>query len=401
MKVGWLALEEVGSETLVSVEKNSVDVVVELSGDVLDQELDLVDEVSSSGTLSGGNLLGLLVVGLDALVDIAWLNLGNVEAGSESGSALWVVEQVVEASGWHVLVLLVNLSEDDWGHGDLGLEGGLLSLLLVSNLGDSRGELGRVDESHDVRVVLEDEDLLVLSGLIIGSRSNSNDGSLSDVWELELEGKNVEGLTRLVSDLELVGVVIEVEDLEDLSNNVEVRALLGSLLEWGDLAISENVGGGEESGGPLLESLLDGNILSLESGSLSREGVWGISVDSLTEWGMLVGGVESPGALVVHVDVELSSVVVLSHVGRVDSDDISKSVDDWEVLESVGIDDNGSVGTLLVESWVDNLEGADESVGVDLVWECGIDDDTIEVARLSLEMRGFAELNILVLLEHS
>jgi hypothetical protein len=81
----------------------------------------------------------------------------------------------------------------------------------------------------------------------------------------------------------------------------------------------------------------------------------------------------------------------------VDSDDISKSVDNWEILESGGVDNNGSIGTLLVKSWIDNLEGADESVGVDLVWECGIDDDTIEMARLSLEMRGFAKLNILVL----
>ena len=93
----------------------------------------------------------------------------------------------------------------------------------------------------------------------------------------------------------------------------------------------------------------------------------------------------------------MSLVVVLSHVGGVDSDNISKSVDDWKIFESCSINNNGSVGTLLVESWINNLEGADESVTVDFVWECGIDDDTIEMARLSLEMRGFAKLNILVL----
>ena len=93
----------------------------------------------------------------------------------------------------------------------------------------------------------------------------------------------------------------------------------------------------------------------------------------------------------------MSLVVILSHVGRVDSDDVSKSVDNWEILESSGVDNDGSIGTLLVKSWIDNLEGADESVGVDFVWESGIDNDTIEVTWLSLEVRGFAKLNILVL----
>ena len=101
--------------------------------------------------------------------------------------------------------------------------------------------------------------------------------------------------------------------------------------------------------------------------------------------------------MVVDVDVELFSVPDL-HVGSVDSDDISKSVDDWEILELVGIDDNISEGSGLVESWVNNLEGADESLRIDLVWESGINNDTIEVAWLTGDNRSLVELNVLVLL---
>jgi hypothetical protein len=80
-----------------------------------------------------------------------------------------------------------------------------------------------------------------------------------------------------------------------------------------------------------------------------------------------------------------------------DSDDVSKSVDDWEVLELVGIDDNVGIGTLGVEGWVNNLEGADESLGVDFVWECCVNNDTIEVAWFTGGKGSFAEFNVLVL----
>ena len=49
MEVGWLGGEEVGSETLVGVEEDSVDIIIELSGNILDEELHLVDNVSLSG----------------------------------------------------------------------------------------------------------------------------------------------------------------------------------------------------------------------------------------------------------------------------------------------------------------------------------------------------------------
>ena len=170
------------------------------------------------------------------------------------------------------------------------------------------------------------------------------------MWELELEGEGVVGLTGVVSQLELVCVLVKLEDLENLDNDIEVVALVLGSLELNG-TISTNVGGLEEVVGPLLEGLLDGNILSLESGSLSRESVWGLVSDGLSKRRELVSGVESPGAELLDVDVELSSSLVESELSSVDSDDVTNSVDDWEVLELVGIDDDRGVGSLVVKSW--------------------------------------------------
>ena len=74
-----------------------------------------------------------------------------------------------------------------------------------------------------------------------------------------------------------------------------------------------------------------------------------------------------------------------SKLGVVDSDDVSNSVDDWEVFESGAVDDDLSpvLFVLWVEGWVDDLDGADESLAVDLVWESSISDNTIEVHWVS------------------
>ena len=83
-----------------------------------------------------------------------------------------------------------------------------------------------------------------------------------------------------------------------------------------------------------------------------------------------------------------------------DSDNVSESVDDWEVLEFVGIDDNGSIGSFLVKCWVNNFKGADESIRVDFVCKSGINNDSIEVAWFTGSEGGFGELNVLVLYEN-
>lgn len=79
----------------------------------------------------------------------------------------------------------------------------------------------------------------------------------------------------------------------------------------------------------------------------------------------------------------MSSVLVDSHVSSVNSDDISESMNDWEIFKFTGIDDNVSELVLSVKGWVNNLERADESLRVDFVWESGINNDTIEVAWLT------------------
>lgn len=88
-----------------------------------------------------------------------------------------------------------------------------------------------------------------------------------------------------------------------------------------------------------------------------------------------------------------------SEVGSVNSNNISNSVNDWEILESVGIDDSLSPSLLVlwVQGWINNLEGADESVAVNLVWESGIDDDSIEVDIDGSGEGSLVKLDILVL----
>lgn len=111
------------------------------------------------------------------------------------------------------------------------------------------------------------------------------------MWELQLEGKSVESLSTLVSKLELVGVLVELENLEDLSDNVEISSCLTGLLEVSG-SISSGIGAGEEVVGPLSEGGEDGNILSFDGGFLSRESVWCIGSLVVSEWGLLIGGEE-------------------------------------------------------------------------------------------------------------
>ena len=90
--------------------------------------------------------------------------------------------------------------------------------------------------------------------------------------------------------------------------------------------------------------------------------------------------------------------------GSVDSNDITNSVDEWEILEGVSVDNNLSVvGVFLgsIESWVDNLEYTDESglSGFEdlFVWERGVNDNTVEVAKFEFGGGGLGELDVIVL----
>lgn len=99
-------------------------------------------------------------------------------------------------------------------------------------------------------------------------------------------------------------------------------------------------------------------------------------------------------------DVELSVALVHAEGGSVESDDITESVDDGKLLESLGVDHN-SGEFLAVKSGVDNLERADELFGVGLVWESGIDDHTVDVVGVRGGHGDLAEFSVLVALSLS
>ena len=65
----------------MSVQKNSVNAVIVLGRDILDQELDSVDEVASF-SFCWSTFLSGFVVGLNGISG-SWFDSGNVEAGSE------------------------------------------------------------------------------------------------------------------------------------------------------------------------------------------------------------------------------------------------------------------------------------------------------------------------------
>lgn len=77
-------------------------------------------------------------------------------------------------------------------------------------------------------------------------------------------------------------------------------------------------------------------------------------------------------------------------------------MDNWEVLESLGIDDD--LGIFLIglgiKGWVNHFQGADESVSFHFVWESGINNYTIEmgwVTRMVADKFDFCKLLVLIL----
>jgi hypothetical protein len=74
----------------------------------------------------------------------------------------------------------------------------------------------------------------------------------------------------------------------------------------------------------------------------------------------------------------------------VDTDDVTEAGDNGEILEALGVEDEGgevagvasSLLGLDIEAGVNDLEGADVSLLVSLVGEGGINDNTIDVLGL-------------------
>jgi len=130
---------------------------------------------------------------------------------------------------------------------------------------------------------------------------------------------------------------------------------------------------------------------------LAREGLSSVVV--------ALRGEKSPGAVVENVGVELTAAVVKAEGGSVHTDDVTEAGDDGEILESLGVEDEGGIvrgvtSALLgldVEGRINNLDGANVSILVGLVGEGGIDDNTINVLGLGGGNRSLSELRVLVL----
>jgi len=108
--------------------------------------------------------------------------------------------------------------------------------------------------------------------------------------------------------------------------------------------------------------------------------------------------------VLVNCAVELSGIVVKTKSDSVKSDDVSDSVNNREVLESLGVDNNSgevvvaSLGTSSVEGRVNNLEGADVGTLVGFVWESCIDNNTVNMVSISGGKANLVEVSVRVLL---
>jgi hypothetical protein len=373
--------EELSTETVVRVVQKSVLVVSVHGGGILAEELSLeVVHLSGGSVLNGGDL--------------------DVDSEGVSGKSLGSVEEISERGGLHVGEFGGDLGDND---GVRSVGAGKVSLIssgIVGDLGEVSGGLRSVNESADVGVVRLAENVLG-TGLVGGDGSDVDGVSRSEVGELQLGAEGVPGVTGVISKSDLVGVFIELVDLGDSSLDIKVLTGSGgsSLVKGSDGG--DGSGGSHVRGGPLSEGSKDVSFVLLERSALVGVGDGGVASSIGTESGLLIGGEKGPRSSEVSVEVELLLVIVHSHGGSVDSDDISESVDNWEVLKSVGEDDEVSPVVLLagsVEGVVNDLERADESVLGHLVGEGSVDDDTVDVVGLSGDDGGVVKERVVSVL---
>tara|TARA_B110000503_G_C6923248_1_gene319604 strand:- start:115 stop:408 length:294 start_codon:yes stop_codon:yes gene_type:complete len=93
------------------------------------------------------------------------------------------------------------------------------------------------------------------------------------MWEFLFESQGVENFTRGISNLELIGVFIKFEHLENFCNDIKVTSDSGNFFQLRDALIT-NISLCKDTIGPFEQSLEDSFVLSLLGGFLSREGVW-------------------------------------------------------------------------------------------------------------------------------
>ena len=253
--------EEVSSETLVGVVKNSVLAGVAERGGILDAECNLPDEVTL-GSLGRAGFLGLLVPDFAGFLGITWLDSGDTEGGSPGATLSGLAaEEFLKASAWKVGPSLVNRGHID---GSLGgaraAEGCLLACPVIRHFAEGGSKSGGSDEGHDVGVVAECEDLLGRGGLIPGAGSDANGLTDSEVWELQLKSKGVPDLSRAILELKFVGVGVHLVHSDDLGNNIKVGVLGLCLVQWLVHVFGDSIVGGEVGASPLFEVGNDGSV---------------------------------------------------------------------------------------------------------------------------------------------
>jgi hypothetical protein len=80
---------------------------------------------------------------------------------------------------------------------------------------------GGANMAHNVGVVLEDQNFLGGGGADSG-RSDSNDGSVFEMWELGVKGKGVVNTSGGILKLKFTVVLINTEHLDNFSVDIEI-----------------------------------------------------------------------------------------------------------------------------------------------------------------------------------
>lgn len=147
--------------------------------------------------------------------------------------------------------------------GGLGEHSGVFRLVL-SNLGETLGDLARANEGGDVRVVAEGENLLASGGLIPSGGSHTHGLADGEVGELEFESNSVPGGVSGVSQSKLVGKFVELVNVGDSSVDIEVATGSLHLVEGTESVCGDGVVGSKVGARPLLEVGEDGLLVLFE-----------------------------------------------------------------------------------------------------------------------------------------
>ena len=89
--------------------------------------------------------------------------------------------------------------------------------------------------------------------MIVRGRSNSNNRSGSNMWELQFNGKGVVNCTGIILKFKFVSVLVEFENLEDFSVDIKIFILFMGYAKLSSFASTFNAGFSEMVLGPFLE----------------------------------------------------------------------------------------------------------------------------------------------------